>query len=401
MNLLPHIASKIFASPLMITRTKLDVILDVLSPRLQGDALPVWQQTEIDDELEITGNGIAVISVFGTLVRRTGGLQAASGLLSYAEIANQLQTALKNGAVNAILLDIDSPGGEAGGVFDLADMIYTARRIKPVWAVADEEAFSAAYALAASAERIYVPRTGGVGSVGVIAMHLDQSQADADEGLKYTPVFAGAHKNDYSPHEPLSDPARAALQTEVDRVYELFVQTVARGRGLSEDTIRKTEAGLFFGEEGVAYGLADKMGTFEDALADLSASLSLNPNRKETLMSHPNTQPQIEAEKELPDLETLKSDFIEKTRAEAKAEAMAYVAEVHDLCALAGAPEKATAFIIKGVAAEDVRRELLEAKAAEAEATSITGHIPTPNSAVGGSIDTAAIYSSRNNPKGN
>ncbi len=402
MNLLPHIAGRVFSTPLMITRSKLDVILGVLAPRLRGEALNVWQQPEIDDELDIVAGGIAVISILGTLVRRTGGLQAASGLMSYADIAVQLQAALDNSAVKAILLDIDSPGGEAGGVFDLADQIYAARKIKPVWAVANEEAFSAAYALAASAERLYVPRTGGVGSVGVIAMHLDQSQSDAEEGLKYTPIFAGLRKNDYSPHAPLSDPARAALQAEVDRVYEMFVQTVARGRGLTADAIRKTEAGLFFGEDGAATGLADKIGTFDDALADLAVSLSLNPNRKETLMSNPIPQPSIEAEKMPPDLEALKAEFMEKARAEAKAEAMAYVAEVHDLCALAGAPNKATAFIVKGASAEDVRRELIEAKAAEAETTAIVGH-PSDNAiaTAEAKIDTAAIYQNRNNQKGN
>lgn len=401
MTLLPHIAARVFAAPLMITPSKLDVILGVLAPRLQGEALPLKQEPEIADEPEIMSDGIAVIPILGTLVRRTVALQAISGLMSYAEISAQIQSALENSAVKAILLDFDSPGGEAGGVFDLADQIYEARRIKPVWAVANEESFSAAYALASAAEKIYVPRTGGVGSIGVIAVHLDQSQADAEEGLKYTPIFAGARKNDYSPHEPLADPARAALQKEVDRVYGLFVQSVARGRGLSSDAIRKTEAGLFFGEDGIASGLADKIGTFEDALTDLSASLSLNPSRKDVFMTKPDPQLEIEEDDDLPDLDTLKADFIEKTRTDAHAEAMAYVAEVHDLCALAGVPHKATEYIVKGVTAEDVRRELLEAKANASEATQVAGHIPTPNPAAKASIDTAAIYSSRNHQKGN
>lgn len=404
MNLLPHIAGRVFSTPLMITRSKLDVILGVLAPRLQGEALPFKQDPADDVELEIMGDGIAVIPILGTLVRRVVGLQAQSGLKSYAEIGVQLQAALDDNTVKAILLDIDSPGGEAGGVFDLADQIYAARKVKPVWAVANEEALSAAYALAASAERIYVPRTGVIGSVGVIAMHFDQSRADAEDGLKYTPVFAGAHKNDFSPHEPLADPARSALQAEVDRVYGMFVECVARGRGLSSETIRATEAGLFFGGDGVAAGLADKTGTFEDAMRDLGASLSSPPftlNRKATFMTKPENQPQIEAKDDLPDLETLKAEFIEKAKAEARAEAMAYVAEVHDLCALAGVPDQATSFIVKGTSAADVRAALLEAKASASDATEISGHVPAPNPAASASIDTAAIYASRNNQKGN
>lgn len=404
MNLLPHIAGRVFATPLMISRAKLDVIVGIVAPRLQGESLPPAAPAAARG-YDVGNGGIAIIPITGTLVRRTVGLEAQSGLTSYTALAEQVQQAIADPSVRAILLDLDSPGGEAGGVFDLADQIYAARQAKPVWAVANEDAFSAAYALAASAERLYVTRTGGVGSIGVVAMHLDQSQADADEGLKYSPIFAGAHKNDYSPHEPLADPARASLQAEVDRVYGLFVECVARGRNLSAEAIRATEAALFFGENGVAAGLADQIGTFEDAASDLSALLAtqsptftLNPSRKAKRMTNPTSQ----AEDDLPDLKTLKAEFIEKARADARAEAMAYVAEVFDLCAIAGVPDKAKDFVAKAVPAAEVRQALLEAKAKEAEATAIVGH--APDNAVASAetkIDTAAIYSSRNNQKGN
>ncbi len=406
MNLLPHIAGRVFATPLMISRAKLDVIVSIIAPRLQGEALPPAASSAARGYNVETG-GIAIIPITGTLVRRTVGLEAQSGLTSYAEIAEQVQQAVADPSVRAILLDLDSPGGQAGGVFDLADQIYAARQAKPVWAVANEDAFSAAYALAASAQRLYVTRTGGVGSIGVIAMHLDQSQADTDEGLKYSPIFAGAHKNDYSPHEPLADPARASLQAEVDRVYGLFVEGVARGRNLSTEAVRATEAALFFGENGVAAGLADKIGTFEDALANLSTSLSsstftLNPSRKAIKMTTQENQLQIEAAKELPDLDALKAEFIEKAKADARAEAMAYVAEVFDLCAIAGVPDKAKDFVAKSVPSAEVRQALLEAKVKEDEATAIIGLTSDNSIATADTkIDTAAIYQNRNNQKGN
>ncbi|MGD7175730.1 S49 family peptidase, partial [Ralstonia pseudosolanacearum] len=174
----------------------------------------------------------------------------------------------------AILLDVDSPGGESGGVFDLADRIRAAAAIKPVWAAANDMAFSAAYALACAASRVFVSRTGGVGSIGVIAMHVDQSVKDAKDGVRYTAVFAGARKNDLNPHEPITDEAQAQLQAEVSRIYRLFVATVGSYRGLSAEAVTATEAGLFFGQDAVAAGLADAVGTFEDALAQLTASLS-------------------------------------------------------------------------------------------------------------------------------
>lgn len=402
MTLLPHIAGRVFDAPLLIARAKLDTILGVLVPRLRGESLPFGAKPVTRDyEVE---NGIAIIPVVGTLVRRTIGLEAQSGLMSYGLIAERLDAALQDNAVKAILLDIDSPGGEAGGVFDLADKIFAARKVKPIWAVANDEAFSAAYAIAAAADRIYLSRTGGVGSIGVIAVHLDQSVAEADAGLKYTAIYAGEHKNDLSPHEPLSDPARAQLQTEVDRVYALFTETVARMRGLDLAAIKETEAALYFGEQSVAAGLADRIGTMGDALSDLTKKIARPSSlttrtlkRKETPMTE-NTQPAEDMDPDMesiPDLAALKADLKE----EAKAEAMAYVAEVTELCQLAGVPDKAAAFITKAVPAAEVRKALLETRAAQADATAIAGQIPAnanPTTNVEPKIDTAAIYAARN-----
>jgi ClpP class serine protease len=143
--------------------------------------------------------------------------------------------------------------------------------MKPVWAVANDMAFSAAYALASAATRVFVSRTGGVGSIGVIAMHVDQSVKDAQDGVRYTAVFAGDRKNDLNPHEPISNEAHAFLKAEVDRIYDLFVETVAAIAASRRTAVRATEAGLFFGPAAVATGLADAVGTFDDALTQLCA----------------------------------------------------------------------------------------------------------------------------------
>ena len=188
--------------------------------------------------MAVRTSGVAVIPIHGTLVRRTVGLEAESGLTSYTQLAAQLDAALANPEVAAILLDIDSPGGESGGVFDLADRIRAATQVKPVWAVANDMAFSAAYALASAASKVFVSRTGGVGSIGVIAMHVDQSEKDAQDGVRYTAVFAGDRKNDLTPHAPISNEAHAFLQAEVNRIYSIFVETVARNRGLAPSTVQ-------------------------------------------------------------------------------------------------------------------------------------------------------------------
>jgi signal peptide peptidase SppA len=396
MSLLPHIAGRVFGTPLLISRAKLDTILGLLMPRLDGNPMPFGKPSS-KHNFEITKDGIAIIPIIGTLVRRATGLDLESGLTSYSKIENQLSAALHDPAVKAILLDIDSPGGEAGGVFDLADKILQARGVKPIWAAANEEAFSAAYAIAAAAEKIFLPRTGGVGSIGVIAVHLDQSRAEDNAGLTYTAVYAGAHKNDLTPHEPLSDPARSELQAEVDRVYDIFVSTVARARGMDAQAVKVTEAALFFGNDAITSGLADEIGTINDALAAMTKKLTRpstkplrNLQRKEIRMNpedpnNPAPEPAAPTEEEI--------------REKAKAETMAYVSEVTEICQLAGCPDKTMGFITKAVPVAEIRKVLIDAKAAQADAITIAGQLPantqTPTNAEP-KIDTAAIYEARN-----
>ncbi len=149
------------------------------------------------------------------------------------------------------------PGGEVAGCFDLADEIYAARGVKPIRAILSESAYSAAYAIASAADHISVPRTGGVGSIGVILMHVDWSQKLEKDGVKVTIVTFGDRKGETSPMIPLSDQARDGLQAEIDEIGALFVNTVARNRGISADTVRNTQAAVYLAAEGVSLGLAD------------------------------------------------------------------------------------------------------------------------------------------------
>ena len=288
--MLPHLAARLFGTPLLIHQPKLEVILSVLGPRI-GLPEQVGQGGYVRSERPVSESpsGIAVIPIHGSLVRRTSGLDADSGLTSYQSIQHMLEMARDDSAVDAILLDIDSPGGESSGVFDLADKIRTIGLQKPVWAVANDMAFSAAYALASAAQKVFVSRTGGVGSIGVIAMHVDQSVKDAQDGLHYTAVYAGSRKNDLSPHGPMTTEAQRFLQGEVDRVYGLFVDSVARYRNLSSNAVRDTEAGLFFGKDAVRAGLADAVGTLDDALLALTESLAptLSVSTRENTMARP------------------------------------------------------------------------------------------------------------------
>ena len=204
---LPHVASRVFGTPLMIARAKLEVILGVLAPRLAGGAVePIDAEADPAPATSITVERIAVVSVIGTLVSRSGYLAATSGLVSYADIGDAIAAAMDDPTVRGVILDVNSPGGEVGGLFDLVEQMRAikAGNGKPLWAVANESALSAAYAVASAADRLYVTRTGEVGSIGVVAVHIDESGADAKAGLAWTFVFAGDRKVDANGHEPLS-----------------------------------------------------------------------------------------------------------------------------------------------------------------------------------------------------
>lgn len=179
--------------------------------------------------------------------------------MSYDEIANSIASAMVDPEVKGIILVINSPGGEVAGCFDLCDAIYQLRGTKPMIAVVDEAAFSAAYAIASSADMIILPRTGGVGSVGVITMHIDITKMLVDAGVKVTTIQFGDRKADGQPTTELSDEAREILQTEIDKLGEMFVSLVARNRGIKRSTVRATQAGCFTGDDAVAIGFADEV----------------------------------------------------------------------------------------------------------------------------------------------
>jgi signal peptide peptidase SppA len=379
-----YLASRLFGTSLLIHRPKLDVILSVVGQRIgmaDVPAMPMMDMAAFQrPPLAAAPEGIAVIPIHGSLVKRSLGMEAASGLTSYGEIAAMLDAALADPQVSGILLDIDSPGGEASGSFELARRVREVAGQKPVWAVANDAAYSAAYAIAASAQRLFVTETGGVGSIGVIALHVDQSVKDAKEGYHYTAITAGAHKNDYSPHEPLSDAAKTELQGEVDRLYAIFTEHVAAMRSLDLAAVRATEAGLYFGTNAVAQGLADGVQTLEATLSQFHQFLNAR--------NHPPSQVRgvIRAEAALPKkemtmneeekvLETIGVDEAATLVAEARREVTQTAQAIAELCLLAGCPDRAAEFIAAGKSQADVRRVLIDARAAQSDAADIRSTI--------------------------
>ncbi|MCW7550513.1 S49 family peptidase [Photorhabdus sp. APURE] len=275
---LPHLAQRLFNTPLALHPCKAEVVMAALTDRFgitRINAMGAWEDD--DDSFSRPRNdagydvveGIAVIPIQGTLVQKLNSLRPYSGMTGYDGIRQSFLTALYDPEVIGICLDIDSPGGEVAGCFDLVDEIYSARGIKPIHAILTENAYSAAYALASAADKIYVPRTGGVGSIGVIVIHCDWSQRIKEDGLQVTIITYGDRKAESNPYIKLSEQARAAIQDDVDTMGKLFVSTVARNRGISEKTIRGTQAACFLAAEGVGLGLADEVITPDAAFRKL------------------------------------------------------------------------------------------------------------------------------------
>jgi signal peptide peptidase SppA len=276
MNLKSLVASRLTSRPWAIAPARLEALLAGTAAFTVGTERPPWLQDSARLQgYSVTESGIAIVPVLGPLVARADWLTSLLGATEYGAIADAVSAAADDPAVRGILLEVDSPGGEVGGLFDTVDTIGAIKRrsAKPLWAAASEAALSAAYAIASTSDRIYISRTGEVGSVGVVAVHLDASGADAMAGLRWTLIHAGACKTDGNPHEPLSPRATADLQTDVDALYQDLVALVAANRGVGADTVRATEAAIYRGEKALKAGLADRVGTLAQTMVDLEAAL--------------------------------------------------------------------------------------------------------------------------------
>lgn len=285
----PLLAQRLFNRPLAIVPEKAEVIMAVLAERMgltnitraNGDKSPMAfgesdynkKGRDRNKSYEITPDGVAIIEVSGTLVHKLGSLEPYSGMTGYDGLRQNIFAALHDTDVKMIVLDIDSPGGEVSGCFDLVDFIYSARKIKRIDAILNEMACSAAYAIASACNKIYMPRTGCAGSIGVIWMHVDLSKMMSKDGVSVTFITYGDRKSDGNSYEPLSDAAYATAQEGINEMGELFVNTVARNRGISVEDVRATQAGVYLGQNAVKQKLVDYIMSPDEAYAAICQKL--------------------------------------------------------------------------------------------------------------------------------
>lgn len=270
----PHIIAAIRDTPWAIVPAKLADIMAVVALRAAGVTLTAEEMQErigaAAQRPKLRSNGdIAVLPLVGTISHRMGMLSQSSGGTSVEAFTREFRALVNDPSVAAIVLDVDSPGGSVSGIDELSSEIHRARGIKPISAVANSMAASAAYWIATAADEVVITPSGEVGSVGVIAAHEDQSGLYEQMGVKVSLVTAGKYKAENNPFEPITDEGRAAIQARVDDSYAMFTKALARNRGVPLETVRSGfgQGRIVGAREAVKLGMADRIATLDDVVA--------------------------------------------------------------------------------------------------------------------------------------
>lgn len=260
-------------TPWAITEDYLQTILDIAQRNTESPeavAAKLGRQLENTYDVEYR-EGVAILNIQGPLFRYANLFTEISGATSFEMLAQDFTAAVEDPAVRAILLNVDSPGGEANGNNELAEMIYQARGTKPIVAYIGGMGASAAYWISSAADRIVADQTALIGSIGVRTALIDDSKAMEDAGLKEYVIVSS--QSPYKHTDPADADDRGRIQTIIDDLASVFVAKVARNRGVSEDTVLSDfgQGDVMVASKAVDAGLIDGLGSFESVLAELAA----------------------------------------------------------------------------------------------------------------------------------
>jgi capsid assembly protease len=278
----PHVLRAIQETPWAVREemltTIIDVVADAAAREKKGERLSAEEiQARIGGPPpsqrgpSYAAGAVTVLPLFGVIFPRANLMTAMSGATSLQQFQAAFEDALEDGS-KAILIDVDSPGGTIDLVPEVASTIRAARGEKPIWAIANTHADSAAYWLVAQADRVILTPSGEVGSIGILAAHQDRSGMEEQMGVKTTLITAGKYKAERSPFAPLSDEAKAEIQSRVDEHYAMFVADVARGRGVTAATVRSDfgQGRTVSPKRALELGMVDEIATFEATLERLN-----------------------------------------------------------------------------------------------------------------------------------
>ena len=277
-----RVVAQVCNDPWLIRTDKALQIQEFLNLRGGGYEL---SRSEINEAFGMSGdrprpivlNGIAVLPLRGVIAPRVNMLTSFSGGTTCDVFAMWFRAALANQAVRAIVLDVDSPGGQVRGVEELAEEIFQARAQKPLIAVANYECMSAAYWLASAAGELVASPSSEVGSIGVVRIHQETSKADELAGRTTTIMRIPEFKIEANPFEPLSADAKAHFEGLNKNTYDKFTAALARNRGVSSETAEFGRGRYFQAPEALRLGMVDRLGTLEDVLRELSNPESTGP----------------------------------------------------------------------------------------------------------------------------
>lgn len=296
-----RVLSRIKSEPWAITREAMDTILDIAARENESpQAVAAKLGRPLENTYDVENrDGVAVLHVTGPLFRYANMFTYLSGATSYDLLARDFMKAAEDPRVDAIVLNIDSPGGEAAGVSEFADMIANARGSKPIVAYVGGAGASAAYWLASAADEIVVNDTSMLGSIGVVLGIEDSRERDAKNGVKRMEIVSA--QSPYKRVDPATDDGRSRLQARVDALAEVFVAKVANNRGVDADTVLKNfgQGDVFVGQAAVNAGLADRIGSYEGVISELQARArgqtgayaAAGGNNQEVVMTDKNGAP--------------------------------------------------------------------------------------------------------------
>ena len=257
-----------------------------------GRPLNNTQNVEVRD-------GVAILSINGPIFRYASWFHQISGGTSIQILAKDLNTALEDDEVESILLNIDSPGGQANGISEFASMLFEARKIKPIHAFVGGNAASAAYWIASAASKITISDTAILGSIGTVIQIQDTSVKDKKDGVRTFDLVS--RKSPLKRVDATTEQGQEQILKTLDSMTDVFIGAVAKFRGVEVEKVEKDfgKGGVLVGQENVDNGLADELGSFEGILSELQNKI----NNEDLNMSETKTE-KVELT-----IESVKKDF--------------------------------------------------------------------------------------------
>lgn len=314
-----HVMKAIKGQPWNITHDGLDLIVGVASREMQAISARRSEPMSKRAPRAYIRDGIAVLQVYGPIFKGGHKFEDVSAATSYRSIMADFADAIANPEVHSILLDIDSPGGQAAGNSELSEYIYSHRATKAIYAYTGGAACSAAYWLASATSRIFASDSAVLGSIGCIC--YADGKKDPDE-VKFVSAVSPNKAADID-----TEVGKAELQAKIDRFGELFVSAVAKNRGISTDQVIEGfgEGKTYLGEEASAVGLCDEITTFEETIKHIQKENALKLTTEKLRTDHPDLVSEIRDEAK-EEFEASVQDNIDKAKADERERIMGLLA---------------------------------------------------------------------------